>query len=311
MSSAFLTVLPVFALILVGWLARRLAILGPSATTELNRFVVYLAFPALLFDIMAHARLSDIWRPGFIAAFCLSATLVFAVTILIRLRENLPLADAAIDGLNAGYANTGFVGFPLALTAFGPAASTPATITMIFNGCVMFSAAVVLIELGLQSERSRGRIAATLGLSLVRNPLLVAPALGLLAAAMGVRVPAPAESFLKLLGGTTSCCALVALGLFLGAKRPAARKDGGARALLLVLKLVVQPAVAWVLATPVLGLSPLLAHTVVLLSATPTGTGSFMLAELYDREAAITSDVVLLSTMISVVTLSVFLGLID
>ncbi len=309
MSSALFIVLPIFALILVGWLARRLEILGPHATTELNRFVVYLAFPALLFDVMAHARLSEIWRPGFITAFCVSASLVFGATIAIRLRAKQHLADATIDGLNAGYANTGFVGFPLMLATLGPEASAPTTITMMFNGCVLFSLAVVLVEVGLQTERSGRRIAATLVRSLVRNPLLVAPSLGLLVAIAGVPVPAPAESFLKLLGGTTSCCALVALGLFLGTRRQAAPRDPGVRPLLLVLKLVIQPALAWLLATPVLGLSPLIAHAVVLLSATPTGTGSFMLAELYQREAAVTSDVVLLSTIASVVTLSVLLSL--
>ncbi len=308
MFSAFLIVLPVFALILVGWLARRLAILGPHATSELNRYVVYLAFPALLFDVVANARLDDIWRPGFTAAYCTGALLVFGGVLLVRLRRSVNLADATIDGLNAGYANTGFVGFPLTLAILGPQASAPTTITVVFNGCLFFSLAVVLIELGLQKQRTGMRMAATLGLSLARNPLLVAPALGLLCAVSGLRVPEPVESFLKLLGGTTSCCALVALGLFLGEKRQAARGGIGLRAMLLVVKLIVQPALAWLLAVPVLGLSPMLVHAAVLLSATPTGTGSFMLAELYGREASTTSDVVLLSTVLSIVTLSVLVA---
>src|ERR1700733_12277858 len=113
--STLIVILPIFALILVGWLARRSGALGPSATSELNRFVVYLALPALLFDIVVHARWTDIWQPGFIAAFGLSSVLTFVVTVMLRLRRPRHLADVAIDGLNAGYANTGFMGFPLAL----------------------------------------------------------------------------------------------------------------------------------------------------------------------------------------------------
>jgi hypothetical protein len=37
------------------------------ATGELNRFVVWLALPALLFDIVAKAHWSEIWQPGFVA----------------------------------------------------------------------------------------------------------------------------------------------------------------------------------------------------------------------------------------------------
>ena len=48
MFSTLLVVLPIFALIFAGWLARRLRVLGPGASSELNRFVVALALPALL-----------------------------------------------------------------------------------------------------------------------------------------------------------------------------------------------------------------------------------------------------------------------
>src|ERR1700754_3107168 len=97
--SALLVVLPIFALVFAGWLTRRIGVLGPNATTELNRFVVYLALPALLFDITSHAHWADLWQPGFIAVFGLSTALVFVVTIAVRLRGPRHLADAAIDGL--------------------------------------------------------------------------------------------------------------------------------------------------------------------------------------------------------------------
>jgi malonate transporter len=55
------------------------------------------------------ARLA--WQPGFVAASGLSATLIFVLTLAMRLRRPRHLADAVIDWLNAGYANVGFVGF--------------------------------------------------------------------------------------------------------------------------------------------------------------------------------------------------------
>ena len=122
MLSTFLVILPVFALIFAGWLARRIAVLREHAAAELNRFVVFLALPAMLFDIIVQARWADIWQPAFVAAFGLSAALLFGVTILIQHRRGAHLADAAIDGLNAGYANTGFIGFQLSFNKACPAA---------------------------------------------------------------------------------------------------------------------------------------------------------------------------------------------
>jgi malonate transporter and related proteins len=111
MLSTLTVVLPIFALIFAGWLARRIGVLGENATTELNRFVVYLALPALLFEIIAKARWSDIWQPAFIATFGLGVAVVFAITLVIRLSRPRHLADAAIDALNASYANTGLSAF--------------------------------------------------------------------------------------------------------------------------------------------------------------------------------------------------------
>ena len=72
MLSALLIVIPIFALIFAGWLAGRAGVLGPHAAAEINRFVVWMALPALLFNVIANANWRDLWQPGFIAVFTLS-----------------------------------------------------------------------------------------------------------------------------------------------------------------------------------------------------------------------------------------------
>lgn len=303
------TVLPIFALILAGWGARRLGVLGPHATGELNRFVVYLALPALLFDIVAHAKLSDIWQPGFVAAFGSGMMLVFVVALAVRLRRGALLPDAAVDGLNAAYGNTGFIGFPLALSVIGTSALVPVLITTILTVCILFAGALILIEIGVQTERHPRRMIAGVSASLARNPLLVAPAAGAVFLCAGIAVPGPVEQFLKLLGAAASPCALVALGLFLAQERTAAAPARGNTAFLVVLKLLGQPVATWLLATRVFGLTPALTHAAVLVAALPTGTGPFMVAELYRREAATTSRVILISTIASLATITAYLAL--
>jgi len=309
MLTTLFVVLPVFALIFSGWGAFRLKILGPHAIAELNRFVVYLALPALLFDIMANTHGSELWQPGFIAVFLLSSAIAFALPFLVRLRGKMPLADTALDGLNAAYPNTGYMGIPLSMIAFGSGVLAATTISIIITVCVTFAFAIVLIEIGLQTEKKPLRLIWKVVLSLIRNPLLVAPALGAVVSFLGLAIPPPAETFLKMLGAA-SPCALVALGLFLAQPRKIERESVNAIAFLVSVKLIVQPLATWLLAVHVFGLPPLLAQSAALLAALPTGTGPFMLAEHYRREAAITSNVILYSTVISVLTLSAYLALI-
>jgi malonate transporter len=302
MLSILSIVAPVFALIASGYIARRIGVIGLAAVSELNRFVVYLALPALLFDVMAHAKASDLAQPGFVAAFGLACGAVFYGTLGISLLTGRTLASASIDGLLTSYANTAYMGFPVLLMLFGTDSLVPVTIASILTVCVLFASAIVLIEIGSHSERHPLRLARKVGGSLVRNPLLIAPVLGALYGATGLGLPTAAETFLKMLGGAASPLALVVIGLFLGEPRPVAAVERRVAALLAAVKLFVQPALTWGLAA-LLAVPPRLAAMAVLLAALPTGTGPFMLAEFYKLPAVVTSAVILLSTLGALVTL--------
>lgn len=299
MSVAFV-VLPIFGLILAGFIARRTGTLGPAATREVNRFVVNLALPALLFDIVASARWADIWQPGFIGAFGLGGAAVFVVTLAWRLWKHGTLADASVEGLSAAYANTAFIGFPLTVAALGPGMLTPTLIATLLTVCLLFAISIVLIEIGLQTERNGLKVARKVLGSLVRNPLVIAPTLGAIFLATGWSEPQPLHVFLNLLGGAAAPCALVTLGLFLAEKTNGPKPATSDVLLLTSLKLVAQPVLTWLLAVFVFRLPAPLMHGAVLLAMLPTGTGAFMLAQLYEREATLTSRVVLTSTILSV-----------
>ncbi|MFL9861541.1 AEC family transporter [Paraburkholderia madseniana] len=299
--------LPVFGLIFAGFACRRRGVLGPNSASELNRFVVWLALPALLFDTMAHATWQQLYQSAFVAAFSIGCIGAFLPILAMRMISGRHLADASVDAIAASYPNTGYIGFPLGMIAFGSASLTPTTIATILVACVLFALAIVLIEVGLQTERTPHKLGLKVLGSLARNPLIVSPIAGVLLASTHVALPQSAETFLKLLSGAASPCALVSLGLFLAEKRPSEAGAGGISLLLTGVKLLGQPALTWWLAARVFGLSATLVEMAVVLAALPTGTGPFMLAEFYRREAHITSRTILLSTVGSVVTLSLLL----
>ncbi len=307
MSSVVNVVLPVFALILLGYLCRRSGRMGPTGASELNRFVVWLGLPALLFSVVATSTWDQLWQPGFIAAFAIGCLGVFAFTLAYRMLQKQPLVDASLDALGASYANTGYVGIPLCMLVLGDEALQPAMVASIVVVCVLFAIALACVETGLHAGQGVLRTLGKVSSALARNPLVIAPLLGALWAASGLQLPVPLATLLKLLGAAAAPCALVSLGLFLAQPQPAARVQGVWP--LVGLKLVVQPLITWYLAFQVFELPTLWAYSALLLAALPTGTGPYMLAEFYGREGSRVSRVVLLSTLGSLISLSLILVL--
>ena len=311
-------VLPLFALILAGYVCGWRGLFGPGATNALNLFVVWLALPALLFQALAEARWSELDQPGFVAAIALGMLATFVPWVAMA-RRRKPLPDASIEALAASYPNTGFMGIPLCLAVFGRAGLQPAIIATILTACLLFGLSLALIEIGLQPGRATGGAIAKAAVTLARNPLLVAPALGALFAIAHIPRPAPLTRFLSLLGGAASPCALVTIGLFLAQNRGVGddgrsgahhqtRVDVARILAIVALKMLVQPLVTGVLVFAVFDLPRPWSTAALLLSALPIGTGPFMLAKLYDREAAVTSRAILLSTVVSLLTTSLLVA---
>jgi predicted permease len=307
MNVLFSVVLPIFALVGAGWAARRYGYLGPEGARELNQFVVYLGMPALLFQIMANASWHDLNQPGFAMAFGLGCAITYGVTVYVRLKQGAPLADASLDGLNGGYANVGFIGFPLCLAAFGPESLPLVTITAILTVSVLFGVAVLLVEIGIQPKGNMKAIVGKVAISLAKNPMLLAPVLGVLYAAFAPSLPAGPNRFLGLLASAASPCALVSLGAFIG---DCHGSFNWPRVSVLVLfKLLFQPLITWIVAAYIFGLPHELTAIAVVVSALPTGTGPYMLANLYKRDAGTTAGSILTSTLVSVATIAVLISL--
>jgi len=295
---------PVFALIFAGTIAGRFGLLDAAVTNALNRFVVSLALPALLFDVTVHAPLGQVLDWGFVAAF--GGGILGTLVLMAPTFRRQSLTIASLRGLNATYANVGFMGIPLCAMAFGPASLGPVVIAVIITASVQFAGVIALIEIDRHGGDGVARIVVP---RLMRNPLLVAPLFGLLIDGLGFAVPSPVGAFIKLLGQAASPCALVATGLFIAAHRNDFRL--GAVPLLVTLKLIVQPAIAWLIAGPMLHLAPLPTAVAVLLSALPTGTGPFILAEAYDTDRGPAAATILLTTVLSVLTVSALLAVLS
>jgi predicted permease len=304
---------PIFGLIALAYTSRKINILGPSAYLELNRYVASLALPALIFDNVAHVTPANLNQPGFAASFIIGALIVFALPLLAS-RDGRPFGDRALDGLSGCYPNVGYIGFPLAFLAYGASSAPGATIAAVLTACVLFALAIALLEWDLHRGHAFGATVMKVGKSLIRNPILLAPILASTITTGWLELPAAVDRVIKLLAASAGPCALVAHGLFLARDDPSNARPWLAatrpRPLVLVsLKLLLQPMITALLAVYAFGLKGVDAQLVVILSALPTGTGAFMLADLYRRDVEVTSTTIMMSTIISALTLSLCLTL--
>jgi predicted permease len=226
---------------------------------------------------------------------------VYIALLLYRWYRTRDWAAASFTGLSGSYSNTGYMGIPLCLLALGDDGLAPALIATLVVVCGLFALAIVFIEFGKQAHKPWYAIIGIVLGSLVKNPLLVSPVVGVVWSASGLQMLEPIQQFLSLLAAAASPCALVSIGLFLMQKT-----DGKASGVwgLTFIKLIVQPGVAWLVAGPILGLPLFWVQAAVLMSALPTGTGPFMLAQYYQANGSTISRVVLQTTVGSLLTLS-------
>ena len=198
------------------------------------------------------------------------------------------------------------MGIPLCVALFGAESLAPAAFATLLTASVLFGCAIALIELDRQQAPGLGATLLKVGQALMRNPLLAAPVAGLAWAATGIALPEGLDRYVTLLGASASPCALVAIGLFLAQTETASPGPGVLR--LVLGKLLLQPAATAALAFLVFDMPPLWAWTAVLMSALPIGTGPFMLARMYGRDARLTSRAILVSTLASVLTISLLVA---
>jgi malonate transporter len=297
--------LPVFTIILAGYWGGR-TVLGQDSSAALSAFVYWFALPAVLFLGMARQPLGEIFNLPFIGAFLGGMLATYALGWLIGWLIGRDGAEIqSMQALNSSFSNTGYMGIPLFLAAFGADRLLPALIATVIMGAVMVGLAVIAMEMARSHGHGLGRALGDVGRALIRNPLVISPFLGLGWNMLGLGVPAPVVNFCQLLGAAAGPCALFAIGVFL-AGRPL---ELGVRHIgwMVPLKLVIQPLLTWGLIATLFPLDRFWTGSALLLAALPTGALTFVVASQYKVYVERTSQVILLSTVASVPVLSLIL----
>lgn len=309
MSVVLNVALPVFAIILAGVLSGKAKLLGPASSEALNKFVYWMALPPVLFLGTARRSLPEIFNGPFIGAFLGAMLAVYALGALIGWlvhRERTQIL--CMQGLTASFSNTGYMGIPLFLAAFGPDHLAPTILATVIMSAIMVGIAVIWLEFANSHGHGLGKALTDVGRALAKNPLIVSTAIGIAWAALlpGVAVPRPIATFCELMGAAAGPCALFAIGLFLAGR--SLKADLVEVGWISALKLLVQPALTWALTVTLFPMDPFWTGSAIILAALPTGALTFVVAQQYQIYVDRTSSAILMSTVLSVVTLSALLA---
>ncbi len=306
--TTILITLPFFAVIACGFFATRRKIINSEGRSGLNLFVYYFALPVLIFSLMAQADIRSEFQWIFVAAYLLVGLLLFTASLLVAtLFFKIDYDLRVVFASACIYGNTGYLGLPFVVIAFGQAASVPVVICTTVDLAVMLPLASILLDFNKASSGiSFAQVCRKFINSIVKNPLLVAVALGVLFSVSGLEMPQVADRFFVLLGAAAAPCALFALGSSLDEERAGFLQ--GEILTISFIKLVIHPMLIFFAMFHLFSVSDIWARSAVIAAAMPVAVTVYVLAQQYKTYIGRTSASILISTIISVATLAFVLN---
>jgi hypothetical protein len=255
-----------------------------------TRLAMTVAVPCLIFTALADAQMT----PGALATLSVAAAVSYAAVAAAFLVLTTALGlDRRTWLAPLVFGNTGNIGLPLALFAFGEAGLGYAVVVFAVMAVFAFTAGIWMVA-----------GAARLG-AVARDPVVLASLAGVLFLWQGWSLPEWADNTLSLAGQMAIPLMLITLGVAVARLSPGRL---GVAAALSAVKAAVSGGVGLAIGLW-LGLAPVPLAVLVLQLLTPVAVTSYLLAERYQADAGAVAGLVVVSTALSVALLPAALAL--
>lgn len=296
MTSAILGLLGVIAL---GCLAAAVRMFPNTdqAIATLNRYALYLAFPALIVSSLGSPQLRPPSGWGFIAAHFIALAVYLPCTV-ITARILRSRSERLVVPATALFGNIAYLGIPFCAAVFGAETIGLAAASASIHITISMTLGPYLLA---RASRGEARAGATIA-RIARQPLVWAPLVGLLLRLLPPASSGPAVRWLGGVGASAGPVALFMIGLYLWTHRGAVRSAGRPALLLLGQKLFVYPLVTLsclLIFGGMLDLSPVETQLMVVMAAMPVAVTTFAIAEEYGVGRATVAAGIVVSTALS------------
>ncbi|WIB60725.1 AEC family transporter [Curtobacterium sp. MCLR17_007] len=280
------------AIIAAGYGVGRAGLLGPHAQFVMSRLAFFVLMPCLLFHTIATADIAALVSPMLWVSLLSAVVVALGTAAVFALVLRRSVTVTTVGALAASYVNANNIGLPVAVYVLGQA--TAVVPVILLQLVVMAPIALTILDAATASGRGWKRRV----LGPVSNPLIIASLLGLLCSAFRIDLPTPVLEPFSLVGAAAVPVVLLSFGMSLHGSAPL--RDPAIRTDVIVassIKLVVMPAVAFVLARFVFGLGEQQVFVLTTLGALPAAQNVFNYAQRYGAAVPVARDVVLISTI--------------
>lgn len=301
LQTVFAALIPVFALIGLGYALRRVNFPDELFWPRLEQLVYYVLLPALLVGTLATADTRGANLGAVLAAAAM--TLGAMALLLAVLRPAFRVDGGGFSSVfQGGIRFNTYLGLAAALAVYGTPGAALAAVTIAFM--VPLINVFCVTALTLYAGGSASPAAITRGL--VRNPLILACVAGLLLNQSGIGLAGGLDSVFEITGRAALPLGLMTVGA--GLRLRTAWGQGGTIAGAAILKLAVMPLLA-LGAAALTGLDVDETRILVLFAALPTATSAYILARQMGGDATLIATILTVQTILSAVTLPVTLTL--
>ena len=287
--SPFLLIIPLFIVMALGYVLKKLAVLDEELVGHLNRLLTRVLLPALLFRSTSRTVISEVGSAslGFLAAVLLVAALAIVVSLAMPRRVRGAFVQSSFRG------NLAYLGLPVVAAVFGEAAISIAAAILAGGLILHIILTIVLLQI-LDPDRPDLDLQANLK-TIITNPLILSAAAGLLFSATGLTLPRLLAETLDLLGRGALPLALLVIGCTVSFRGIRARLS--LTLLAVAFKLILMPALAFVIMSFIFGAEGEILQIVVIMAASPTAILAQTFAEAFNADGHLAAATVALSTM--------------
>jgi len=307
MFQVLVAVVPVFAVIAVGYGVAWIALVRETIGPWLARLVFNFLLPLLVFRTLATGHMPDgspwaLWGAYF--GGCL-LTWIAAHQVARRVL-GAGGQSAVLIGFGGSYSNVLLLSLSLVYRLYGDVGALPLFILLSLHLPVMLFAAMVQLEwAAAPGETSIGAVIGKVVLATLKNPIMVALFAGLIYRQTGTGLDANIDQALKLVGQVALPGALFSLGISL--KAYGSRSDLPTTGVIMGFKLFVLPLLVWLLARYVFALPDLWVTVATLSAAAPTGVNVYLFAARHQVAVGAVSGAIAFGTAVSALTITALL----
>ena len=291
-------VLPIFSIGALGFFLGKREIFNFEAAMVLNRFVMLISVPSLIFLLLSEAPISEFNVKMLSGYFFTEVVLYLTGFIIAKLIFHRETKEAALIGLCIALTNHVLFVLPIAETLFGEEYARPIISIITMDGLILFAGTIVLLDF---LETQDLTVADTFK-KIILNPPLIAVLIGLIFGLSRFKIPVGVEVFLNAIAVSASPVLLFALGVILS--RPYKGANLTLPLTITFIKLIIHPVFAGIIFTAALALPTELKNPAIMTAAAPCGLMSFMLALNYKVKVDVIARAILISSVGSTITIS-------